>query len=449
MDRMLTAAWVGGVAVMAIGLASTSVQAQSRPAEAASLTFSKDVAPILYRSCAACHRPNSIAPMSLLTYEDARPWARTVRQRVLRREMPPWYIDRHVGIRTFKDDPSLTDEEIDTIVRWVDGGAPKGNPADLPPMPDFAAVSLWHIGKPDLIVTLPKDVIVPAAAPDAWRDIVVDPQLTEDRYLQAVETKPSKGWRVVHHSVTTMMAPDGDDLNSPAGFRGNLINEYALGKNADVFPERTGRLIKAGSKINFNLHLHSIGEETAANVELGLKFYPRGYKPEFIVDITPVGGAELDIPPNTDNVRADGYMTLTRPVRVLSFQPHMHNRGKAMCVEAIFPNTGAAGGNISSGDRVEPLSCVDRYQFAWHIAYHYDEDVQPLLPAGTILHVIGWHNNTANNRFNPDPDQLVTFGQRTVDDMSFAWMKFIYLTEEQYKQQVAERKARTKNTSND
>ena len=139
-------------------------------------------------------------------------------------------------------------------------------------------------------------------------------------------------------------------------------------------------------------------------------------------------------------------MTLTKPVRVLSFQPHMHNRGKAMCIEAIYPNTG--GPNISSGDRVEPLSCVDRYQFAWHIAYHYDEDVQPLLPAGTILHVIGWHNNTASNRFNPDPDQLVTFGQRTVDDMSFAWMKFIYLTEDQYKQQVAERKAKTKSTTN-
>jgi mono/diheme cytochrome c family protein len=435
---------LGVAAIVVLSLASARIDAQSQGVQAAQATtaaptFAKDVAPIVYRSCATCHRPDSIAPMSLLTYEDARPWARAIRQRVQRREMPPWYIDRHIGIRKFTDDPSLTDEEINTIAAWVDGGAQKGNPQDMPPAPNFADAGLWHIGKPDLIVTLPKDLIVPATGPDVWKDIVVDPGLTEDRYLQAVETKPSKGWRVIHHSVQNMIMPEGGD--SPAGSRGTLINEYALGKNADIFPAGTGRLIKAGSKVNFNLHLHSIGEEKAANVELGLKFYPRGYKPEFTVDITPVGGADLDIPPNTDNVRADGYFTLTRPTRVLSFQPHMHNRGKAMCVEAIYPGTG--GPNIQSGDRVEPLSCVDRYQFAWHIAYHYEEDVQPLLPAGTILHVIGWHNNTASNRFNPDPDQLVTFGQRTVDDMSFAWMKFIYLTEDQYKEQVAQRKARS------
>jgi hypothetical protein len=352
--------------------------------------------------------------------------------------MPPWYIDRRVGITKFKDDPSLSDEEIDTIVRWADNGAPRGNPADMPPNPNFDHLGLWHIGKPDLVVTMPKDLIVAAAAPDQWRDVLVDPGLTEDRWLMAVEAKPTKGWRVVHHSVQTLVAPEGAGITSTADLRSALLNEYALGKNADVFPEGSARLIKAGSKINFNLHLHSIGEEMAANVEVGLKFYPKGYQPKHVADIVPVAGSELDIPPNTDNVRVDSYFRLKTPVRVLSFQPHMHNRGKALCIEAILPGDGIP--SIEHGDPIMPLSCVDRYQFAWHISYHYADDVQPILPAGTVLHVTAWHNNTASNRFNPDPEQLVTFGQRTVDDMSFAWMKFLYLTEDEYKQQVGERK---------
>jgi hypothetical protein len=414
-----------------------SAQAAAQQAAPAVPTFTKDVAPILQRSCMNCHRQGSIGPMALTSYEEARPWARAVRQRVLAREMPPWYIDRHVGIKKFKDDPSLTDREIETIVRWVDGGTPRGNPADLPPNPNLADRGLWTIGQPDLVVTMPKDMIVAAAAPDQWRDVLVDPGLTEDRWLMAVETKPSKGWRVVHHTVTTLVAPDG---SSATDLGSRLLNEYALGKNADEFPDGAARLIKAGSKINFNLHLHSVGEETAANVEVGFRFYPKGYQPKYVVDIVPVAGSELDIPPNTDNVRVDSYFRLKTPVRVLSFQPHMHNRGKAMCIEAILPGDGVP--SIERGDPIMPLSCVDRYQFAWHIAYHYADDAQPLLPAGTVLHITAWHNNTASNKFNPDPNQHVTFGQRTVDDMSFAWMKFLYLSEDDYKQQTAERKSR-------
>lgn len=430
---------VAGVVLGAL-LAAPVVATAQAPAKQGPVTFTKDVAPILQRSCQKCHRPGSIAPMSLLTYEDVRPWARAVKKRTALREMPPWYIDRHVGIRKFKDDPSLTDEEIETIAKWADAGAPKGNPADLPPPRSFEDVGLWHLGKPDMIVTLPEDQIVPPAGPDEWKDIIVDAGLTEDRYLKAIETKPSKGWQVVHHSVTRMIDPDGSD--NPDDFRGSFLNEYALGKNADIFPDGAGRLIKAGTKINFNLHLHSIGEETAANVELGLKFYPKGYVPRYVEETQGVGGNnDLDIPPNADNVRADGYFTLTKPARLLSFQPHMHNRGKAMCVEAIYPPTGSSStGNTQN--KVETLSCVDRYQFAWHIVYHYEEDMQPLLPAGTILHVTGWHNNTAANKFNPDPEQLVTYGQRTVDDMSFAWMQWYYLSEEEFKQQVEARKAK-------
>ena len=242
------------------------------------VTFTKDVAPILQNRCQSCHRPDTFAPMSLLTYEEARPWAKSIKQKVLAREMPPWYIDKNVGVQHFKNDVSLSDEEIATIVKWVDAGAPKGNPADMPRPRTFDDSDQWHFDQPDLIVTLPKDQLVPAAASDRWIDVLVDPGLTEDRYIKAIEVKPIKGFRAVHH-VTTSMKHD-DDADDGDNVQGTFLNEYALGKNADVFPEGAGRLMKAGTKINFNLHLHPMGQETPANVALALKFYPKGYTPK-------------------------------------------------------------------------------------------------------------------------------------------------------------------------
>jgi len=426
-----------------IGLASiviVIVAILTPPAAEAQVTFTKDVAPILQNKCQVCHRPDTFAPMSLLTYEDVRPWAKAIKEKVITRMMPPWYIDKNIGIRHFKEDPSLSDQQIETIVKWVDSGAPKGDAADMPAPRQFEDLEKWHIAAPDLIVQLPKDVIVPAKAPDRWVDIEVDPHLTEDRYIQAIETKPIKGFKVVHHAVTSMKNDDDPPPDTRVDAQGTFLNEYALGKNGDVFPEGAARLIKAGTRISFNLHLHSIGQETAANVALGLKLYPKGFVPQY-VEISEHAGDQndLDIPPNTDNVRSDGYTTLTKPARVLSFQPHMHNRGKAQCMEAIYPG----------GRKVETLSCVSNYQFAWHLVYLYAEDEQPLLPAGTILHVTSWHNNSPSNKFNPDPDNLVTFGQRTIDDMAFAWISYYYLTDEDYKQQVEARKAKKLATGNE
>jgi len=393
------------------------------------VTFTKDVAPILQQHCQSCHRPDTFAPMSLLTYEEARPWAKSIKQKVAAREMPPWYIDKNVGIAHFKNDASLTEQEIATLVKWADNGAPKGNPADMPPPRKFEDNDQWHMGQPDLIVKLPKDMMVPAAAADRWVDVLVDSGLTEDRYIKGIEIRPLNGFKAVHH-VTTAMKHE-DDADDGDNVQGAFLNEYALGKNADVFPEGAGRLIKAGTKINFNLHLHSIGQDTLANVALGLKLYPKGYTPKYIETTEKVGDPkDLDIPANTDNVRFDGYQTLAKPARLLSFQPHLHNRGKASCMEAIYPGA----------KKVETLSCVNKYQFAWHLVYLYDEDEQPLLPAGTILHLISWYDNSPGNKFNPDPDNLITYGQRTIDEMGGAWISYYYLSEEEYKQQVENRK---------
>jgi mono/diheme cytochrome c family protein len=180
-------------AIAAVGMKDTVTANEQTAASPGQVTFTKDVAPILQRSCQSCHHPGSIAPMSLMTYEDARPWAKSIKMKVSNREMPPWYIERNVGVQKFKDDPSLSDQDVATIVKWVDDGGPKGNPADMPTARVFDDTDRWHIGKPDLMVQLPKEQVIGPIEPDSWRDFTVDTGLKEDRYIQAVETKPSTG----------------------------------------------------------------------------------------------------------------------------------------------------------------------------------------------------------------------------------------------------------------
>jgi hypothetical protein len=185
------------------------------------------------------------------------------------------------------------------------------------------------------------------------------------------------------------------------------------------------------------MHYHPIGEETVDQTQVALVFYPKGYKPKYYILAAHTGDAEdLDLPAGVDNIRSDGYTRLAKNARITSFQPHLHNRGKAQCMEAIYPD-----------GRIEQLSCVNNYQFGWHIVYNYADEVQPLLPAGTMLHVISWHNNTTSNKYNPDPKNWVGFGQRSIDDMSFAWVNYVWLTDEDFKAQVDERKAHDKKTS--
>ena len=426
---------------LVVAVATVPMQARQSASSQAPVTFTKDVAPILQENCQVCHRPGSIAPMSLLTYEEARPWARSIKEQVILRQMPPWYIDKNVGVQHFSNDRSLTDDEINTIVKWVDAGAPQGRAADMPPARQFAASETWQIGEPDVIVTLPKDIVVKAKAPDQWPDILVDPRLTEDRYIKGVQIIPMKGYPVIHHIRTSIVEPsdagrgsgqlDDTDGSLEVGEQGVFLNEYALGKQGDVFTDGSGRLIKAGTKVNFQLHVHSNGkEDIATNVALGLKFYPPGYVPKHVISSTTVSAPQVDLRPHADNVRSDGYLVLKKAARLLSFQAHMHNRGKAECLEAIYP-TG----------RVETLSCA-RFRFNWHINYVYGDDVAPLLPAGTVLHSIMWHDNSSRNPFNPDPDAQITYGQRTVDEMASAWISWYYMSDEELKAETEARRAR-------
>ena len=390
------------------------------------VTFTKDVLPIMQRACQQCHRAGSVAPMSLLTYEEVRPWARAIRDKTAQREMPPWFIEGNVGVRRFKEDASLSDEEIATIGRWVDAGAPRGNSADAPSPIEFASLNDWRIGAPEWIVELPQEQVIGAVDADRWLNIWADSRFTEDRYIKAVETKPSPGGqRVVHHVATSMR---WEEEGGEEG--GGFLNEYAMGKNGDIFPDGTGRLIKAGTQIRFNMHYSSVGEEIVDQTRVGFQLYPKGYVPDRVLISRHVGDSfdTIDIPAGADNVRSDGYYVLPEPTQVTAFQPHMHIRGKRMCVEAIQPS-----------GTIETLSCTG-HNFGWHIVYNYADEVAPLLPAGTILHVTGWHDNTAANRYNPDPKNWVGFGNRSIDDMSFAWMSFFHMPEEVYEEKLIERK---------
>ena len=365
--------------------------------------------------------------MSLLTYEDVRPWVRSMKSRVSQRQMPPWHIDRNAGtLHSFKNDPSLSDAEINTIVSWIDGGTPRGNAADLPAPRKFEDDDRWHIGKPDLIVSIAKPNVIAAQGSDWWGDFYADSGLTEDRYIKAIEAKPSPAARkVVHHAVTYLMGAEG------GGAMGGVLNEYAVGKNGDIFPEGSGKLMKAGSRIRFNMHYHSVGEETTDATSVGIIFYPKGVVPKHVMQtVLAPNQDDLDIPAGADNVRSDAYYKMDRPARLTGFMPHMHNRGKRQCIEAIFPNMA-----------VEQFNCVN-YDFQWQIVYDYTDDIAPLLPAGTIIHVTSWHDNSSANRNNPDPRNWVGFGNRTTDDMARHWLTFYTMTDDEFKAEVADRNSK-------
>jgi hypothetical protein len=393
------------------------------------VTFTKDVAPIFERACQSCHHAGTSAPMSLVTYNEARPWAKSIKEHVATRDMPPWHLDKTVGIRKYKNDRSLSDPEIATIVKWVDSGAPQGDPADMPAPLTFTSDNAWYIGKPDLLVTTDQDFKMYPAGPDWWIDQYAEVKIPEDRWIKAMEIKPSNP-KIVHHCVVYVIEPDAPD-GGPEG--GVQLHEYAVGKYGDIFSDNTGRLLKAGTRLRFDMHYFAIGSEQHNKTTIAFKFYPKGETPKYQVRSIPVRNIpneELEIPPNSI-VRTDGYYRLTRNARIDSFQPHMHMRGKGMTLEAINLN-----------NTVEILSSVDHFNFNWHINYIYADDVAPLLPAGTVLHMIGIHDNTAANRRNPDPNMWAGFGERSVDDMVQVWLDLVYLDDADFQKAVTERKAK-------
>ena len=403
-------------------------------------TFTKDVAPVFQAKCEACHRAGSIAPMSLVTFQESRPWARSIRERVVTRQMPPWHIDQTVGISTFKNDRSLTQEEIDTIVAWVDGGSPMGNAADMPAPKEWPDESKWNFaeifgGPPDLVVKS-TPYTMPAEANDAWWKPVVPTGLTEDRWVRAIEIRPGTvdGRKIVHHAIARLEQEEDDPLAQNVNPRdrdplqnAGLFMEWAVGKQGEIMRPNSGKLMKADSQIVWDIHYSAAGEEVTDHVELGVYLYPKNEEPEHRQVLHLMGTGGLDIPPHTVAL-TEGFFPMRAAGRVESFQPHMHLRGKAMAMEAIYPD-----------GRREILSHVADFNFNWHNSYVYADDVAPLLPKGTMIKITAWHDNTEANRANPDPNVWVGYGDRTVDEMAHAWVNVTYFEDEAFEAEVAKR----------
>ena len=417
-------------------LAIAAVAFASAADKAAAVTFTKDIAPILQAKCQVCHRAGEMAPMSLVTYEEIRPWARSIRERVVTRNMPPWHLDKTVGIQRFQNDLSLSDEQIVLTARWVDAGAPKGDPSDLPPAKQWPRDDGWQLARefgrePDLVVAS-ESYTMPAKGQDVWFKPLTPIPITEPRWVRAVEMRPatSEGRRITHHALAYLQQEEPGS-NSGVATQG-LLMEWAINKNYDIYRPNTGKLIVPGARIWWELHYHAVGKEIRDHVELAIYFYPKGQEPKYRTFLTAfpatpgsAGFGFLDIPPNTI-AETEGYTALRAPARLENFQPHMHLRGKAMLLEAILPD----------GSK-RTLSYVDHFNFNWMTNYIYADNAAPVLPKGTLIHVVAWHDNTAANKNNPDPDQWVGWGQRTVDEMAHAWVNVTYISEEDYQAWLA------------
>ena len=431
-------AWPAVLAVAAIAISPPQgVTAQGNGNH--DVTFTRDVAPILQQNCQICHRPASVAPMSFLEYREVRRYARRIRDQVSRRLMPPYHYDTGGGIQTLKNDWRLSDEEIETIVAWVNAGAPEGDAADMPAPVEWVNEQMWQqeaiLGPPDHVIrTLPFDV--PAEGGDMWWRPQVPTDIATDRWIRAMEVRPSfpAGRQVVHHANPKILRLDDEGEYQPMG----NLSEYAMGKIGELVPRDAGRLLKPTDLIEWDTHYYPMGFEVPGDqIELGIWFYPEGYEPEFTQNLRlyPLRG-DIALEPGGTSM-TQGFYRWDHPVRIDSFQPHGHVHLHGMSIQAIYPD-----------GRTELISMVSDFDARWHHSYIYDDDAAPLLPAGTVIVMTGWYENTADNPLT-DPEVWYARGSRTVDEMSHAWIAVTHLDDEGYERLVAERKEKARTVSND
>jgi mono/diheme cytochrome c family protein len=431
---------LGLLLLLLVGSVNQSLAQQplSEPA-AAAVTFAKDVAPILQKHCLQCHQPGSIGPMALRTYEEVRPWARSIKLRVVEGEMPPYRYDRHVGIQQLKGDQRLSESEIQTIARWVDTGAPLGNPADLPAAPVFPNPNDWgfaaEFGQPDLVVRT-KPFTLPGQGQDTWWRPIVPTGLTKDRCIKAISVKPSLAGRSsVHHANSDILV-----LDEKTGEYVQLerVSEYALGKVGEIVPPDACRTLPANSMIKWDVHYYPMGEDLKNDVvEMGFWLYPEDHQAKYKQNLKLYSllmkGGDLEIAPH-GTAMTQGFHSFKTPVRIDSFQPHGHARLVAKTLEIFYPDTG----------KLEMVSSVSNWTNNWHTSHLYEDDAAPLVPKGAVLVITGYYDNTSKNKGNPDPEQWVSLGSRTTDEMSHAWIAVTHLDDEGYERIVAERESRKK-----
>ncbi len=411
--------------------------------DAEAVTFTKDIAPILQRSCQNCHRDGGGAPMALTTYQEVRRYATRIKDRTAIRDrmgaMPPFFVEREVGIQHFKDDQSLSDEELAKIQAWVDNGAPEGDQADLPAPLAWDDSGAWKLGEPDLVLRS-VDMTMPAVSPDRWGNIGLVPTgLTEDRYVASVEvrevndipvdrTSNTVGGRYIFHHMTYSSGTLSEDGSRVEGSQVRWpIHE--VGRNADIFPAKAGRILLANSALELGAsHLHANGRETTGHLEFGFKFFPVGYEPEYRRGGALLGnGIDIDVVPNLAGQEFHSYSILQQHTKIVAFEPHLHAPGVRMCMEAIW------------GHNQFTLSCVG-YDHNWVKQYTFEDEYAPLLPKGTILHVIGFLDTTEDNPNVADARNWAGGGRRSVSNMFIDLGYSVTLTEEQFQAEMAERR---------
>ena len=422
---------------------SVSLSAQAQDDQ---ITYNSHVGRIINENCVVCHREGGIGPMQFETYDQVRPWAPLIQLKVAAREMPPYAYDQHIGIQDLEGDWRLEQEEIDTIVAWVNQGSPLGDADIAVTSPDFPDPAAWTFagmfGEPDLIVpSIPMDI--PANGNDLWSKHYVNTGVSSDRCIKAVQVKPRGDARaVVHHANSSVEAPDENGEFQRYG----QLTEYAMGKWGELMPDGVCRTLPANARVSWDIHMFPGGVGATAEgqmikdnvVEIGLWFHDE----DFIAETQPYKqdlrlyqmregyeNGNLIIPPN-GYAMTQGFHSFDHPVRIDSFQPHGHLRMNAASLEIFYPETG----------RTEQVSQISKWSATWHHSHIYNPDVAPLLPAGAVLVIKQWYDNTADNPNNPDADQWVYGGSRTGDEMSHAWIAVTHLDDEGYETIAAERK---------
>jgi hypothetical protein len=387
-------------------------------------TFTKDVAPILQKHCLTCHRPGEAAPFSMLTYEDTRPWAPTIKMVVSQKIMPPWYADSRYG--HFANERSLSSDEIRTLVAWVNGGSRKGAPEDMPiPKKDF--VEGWGIPAPDVVFQLPKPFPVPAAGVMDYQYVIIPTGFKEDKWVQALEVRPTDR-AVVHHIIAYLREPGSnyfkdqktgvffiapppkvDEKTDTSALPSDFLVGYAPGQPAEILHPGEGKLIKAGSDIVFEVHYTPNGTATKDQTKLGLVFAKEVPK-DRVLTLSASNGT-FKIPPGDPDYKVDATFEVRKDVKLVGLHPHMHARGKAFEYRLVFPD-----------GRKETILSVPVYNWHWQLWYNLAEPID--LPKGTKIECTAHFDNSPNNPENPDPTKAVIWGQQNWDEMMVGFFNF-------------------------